>query len=238
MNTYFFRNSILLISIFLLFISGCSKDSLPTGPTTPSVGDIFPLVQNHAYVFNDYMVDVQNNKIFGTDHREAMVVGPLTTIMGKSANLIIDSVYYSIGALQSLDTIYIAKEANGTLSILSNSLFFMPFVQPAAGIGNVYNIYTLDTTIAYQGNIYNQSVKLTGVLNQKENVQVAAGSFSAYRLDITEVDSTKIGTQLISSNEGKQTYWLVENIGPVKILQPGSSSGANNTVQELISKNF
>ena len=238
MNTYLFRNSILLISFFLLFISGCNKDSSPTGPNTPSVGDLFPLVQNHAYVFNDYMVDGQNNKISGTDHRDAMVIGPSKTIMGKSANLIIDSVYYSNGALQSLDTIYIAKENDGTVSIMSNSVIFMPFLQPAAGIGNVYNILTFDTTITYQGNSYHQSAKLTGVLNQKENVQVSAGSFSAYRLEITEVDSTKIGTQLISSAEGRQTYWLVENIGPVKIFQTSSSSGMNNTVQELISKNF
>jgi len=59
---------------------------------------------------------------------------------------------------------------------------------------------------------------VTGVLYQKENVQVSAGSFSAYRFEITEVDSSKIGTQLTSS-ETKQTYWLVENIGPVKISQ-------------------
>ena len=237
MNTYLFRNLIVFISIFLLFISGCSKDSSPTGPNTPTVGDLFPLVQNHAYVFNDYMVDGQNNKISGTDHREVMVVGPLKTIMGKSANLILDSVYFSNGALQSLDTIYIAKEINGTVSIMSNSVNFMPFLQPAAGIGNVYTIFSFDTTLTYQGSPYHQSSHVTGVLNQKENVQVSAGSFSAYRLTITEVDSAIIGTQLTSS-EYIQTYWLVENIGPVKILQPGSSSGTNNTVQELISKNF
>jgi len=237
MNTYLFRNLIVFISIFLLFISGCSKDSSPTGPNTPTVGDLFPLVQNHAYVFNDYMVDGQNNKISGTDHREAMVVGPSKTIMGKSANLILDSVYDSNGALQSLDTIYIAKEINGTMSIMSNSANFMPFLQPAAGIGNVYTIFSFDTTLTYQGSPYHQSSHVTGVLNQKENVQVSAGSFSAYRLTITEVDSAIIGTQLTSS-EYIQTYWLVENIGPVKILQPGSSSGTNNTVQELISKNF
>jgi len=238
MNTYLFRNSILLISFFLLFISGCSKDSSPTGPNTPSVGDLFPLVQNHAYVFNDYMVDGQNNKISGTDHREAMVVGPSKTIMGKSANLIIDSVYYSNGALQSLDTIYIAKETDGTVSIMSNSVIFMPFLQPAAGIGNVYNIFTFDTTIIYQGIPYHQSSRVTGVLNQKENMQVSAGSFSAYRFELIEKDSTIIGTQLTSSSEFRQTYWLVENIGPVKIFQTSSSSGMNNTVQELISKNF
>jgi len=237
MNTYLFRNFIVFISIFLLFISGCSKDSSPTGPNTPTVGDLFPLVQNHAYVFNDYMVDGQNNKISGTDYREAMVVGPSKTIMGKSANLILDSVYFSNGALQSLDTIYIAKEINGTVSIMSNSVNFMPFLQPAAGIGNVYTIFSFDTTLTYQGSPYHQSSHVTGVLNQKENVQVSAGSFSAYRLTITEVDSAIIGTQLTSS-EYIQTYWLVENIGPVKILQPGSSSGTNNTVQELISKNF
>jgi hypothetical protein len=184
------------------------------------------------------MVDGQNNKISGTDHREAMVIGPSKTIMAKSANLIIDSVYDSNGALQSLDTIYIAKETNGTVSIMSNSVIFMPFLQPAAGIGNVYNILTFDSTITQQGNSYHQSAKLTGVLNQKENVQVSAGSFSAYRLEITEVDSTKIGTQLISSAEGRQTYWLVENIGPIKIFQTSSSSGVNNTVEELVSKNF
>jgi hypothetical protein len=186
------------------------------------------------------MVDGQNNKISGTDHREAMVVGPSKTIMGKSANLIIDSVYYSNGAVQSLDTIYIAKETDGTInevSITSNSAIFMPILQPAAGIGNVYNIFTFDTTITYQGIPYHQSSKVTGVLNQKENVQVSAGSFSAYRLEIIEVDSTIIGTQLTSS-EFIQTYWLVENIGPVKISQTSSSSGMNNTVEELISKNF
>ena len=237
MNTYLFRNLIVFISIFLLFISGCSKDSSPTGPNTPTVGDLFPLVQNHAYVFNDYMVDGQNNKISGTDYREAMVVGPSKTIMGKSANLILDSVYDSNGGLQSLDTTYIAKEADGTMSIMSNSVNFMPFLQPAAGIGNVYTIFSFDTTLTYQGSPYHQSSHVTGVLNQKENVQVSAGSFSAYRLTITEVDSAIIGTQLTSS-EYIQTYWLVENIGPVKILQPSSSSGTNNTVQELISKNF
>jgi hypothetical protein len=74
-------------------------------------------------------------------------------------------------------------------------------------------------------------------LNQKENVQVSAGSFSAYRFELIEKDSTIIGTQLTSS-EFRQTYWFVENIGPVKIFQTSSSSGMNNTVQELISKNF
>jgi hypothetical protein len=237
MKTHFFRNSILFISNFLLFISGCSKDSSPTGPNTPSVGDLFPLVQNHAYIFNDYMIDGQNNKISGTDHREAMVIGPSKTIMGKSASIIIDSVYDSNGGLQSLDTIYIAKEANGTMSIMSNLDIFMPFLQPAAGIGNVYNIFTLDTTITYQEYSYHQISHVTGILNQKENVQVSAGSFSAYRFELVEKDSTIIGTQQ-SSSESRQTYWLVENIGPVKISQTSSSSGANITVQELIRKNF
>ena len=237
MNTYLFRNSILLISIFLLFISGCSKDSSPTGPNTPSVGDLFPLVQNHAYVFNGYMVDGQNNKISGTDHREVMIIGPLKTILGKSANLIIDSVYFSDGALQSLDTTYIAKEADGTVSIMTNLGIFMPFLQPAAGIGNVYNIITLDTTIIYQGITYHQSATVTGVLNQKENVQVSAGSFSAYRFELIERYRTIIGTQ-ITSSEFKQTYWFAENIGPVKIFQTSSSAGANSSVQELVNKNF
>jgi hypothetical protein len=240
MNTYLFRNSILLISFFLLFISGCSKDSSPTGPNTPSVGDLFPLVQNHAYVYNEYMVDGQNNKISGTDHRNTLVVGPLTSIMGKSVTLVIDSIYYSNGALQGIDTMYLAKETDGTInevSITSNSVIFMPFLQPAAGIGNVYNIFTLDTTIIYQGISYHQSVRVTGVLNQKENVQVSAGSFSAYRFELIEKDSTIIGTQ-ITSSESRQTYWLVENIGPVKIFQTSSSAGVNSTVQELISKNF
>jgi hypothetical protein len=114
----------------------------------------------------------------------------------------------------------------------------MPFLQPAAGIGNVYNIFTFDSTITYQGTSYYQSTNVTGVLNQKENVQVSAGSFSAYRFELIEKDSTKIGIQLTSSSEFRQTYWLVENIGPVKISQSSSSSGANNTVQELINKNF
>jgi hypothetical protein len=184
------------------------------------------------------MVDGQNNKISGTDHREAMVVGPSKMIMGKSANLIIDSVYDSNGALQSLDTTYIAKEADGTMSIMSNLDIFMPFLQPAAGIGNVYNIFTLDTTITYQGYSYHQTSHVTGVLNQKENVQVSAGSFSAYRFELIEKDSTIIGTQQTTSSEYRQTYWLAENIGPVKISQSSSSSGTNTTVQELISKNF
>ena len=241
MNTYLFRNSIVLIGFLLLFISGCSKDSSPTGPNTQNFGDLFPLVQNHAYVYNEYDVDLQNNKISGTDHRGQIVVGPLTSIMGKSVNLVIDSVFYSNGTLQSLDTLYFAKGTDGTINkvtIISNSAIFMPFMAPAAGIGNAYNIFTLDTTVTYQGYSYHQSSKVTGVLNQKENVQVSAGSFSAYRLDITEVDSANIGTQLISSSETKQSYWLVENIGPVKIFQTSSSSGSSNTVDELISKNF
>jgi hypothetical protein len=241
MNTYLFRNSILLIGFLLLFISGCSKDSSPTGPNTPSVGDLFPLVQNHAYVYNEYLVDGQNNKISGTDHRNTLVVGPLTSIMGKSVTLVIDSIYYSNGALQGIDTMYLAKETDGTInevSITSNSAIFMPILQPSAGIGNVYNIFTFDTTIIYQGIPYHQSTKVTGVLNQKENVQVSAGSFSAYRFELIEKDSTIIGTQLTSSSEFRQTYWLVENIGPVKIFQTSSSAGVNSTVQELVSKNF
>jgi hypothetical protein len=68
-------------------------------------------------------------------------------------------------------------------------------------------------------------------------VQVPAGSFSAYRFELTEKDSTIIGTQ-ITSSETRQTYWLVENIGPVKILQATPSAGGNSAVQELVSKNF
>jgi hypothetical protein len=161
--------------------------------------------------------------------------------MGKSVTLVIDSIYYSNGALQGIDTMYLAKETDGTInevSITSNSAIFMPILQPSAGIGNVYNIFTFDTTIIYQGIPYHQSTKVTGVLNQKENVQVSAGSFSAYRFELIEKDSTIIGTQLTSSSEFRQTYWLVENIGPVKIFQTSSSSGMDNTVQELISKNF
>jgi hypothetical protein len=185
-------------------------------------------------------VDWQNNKISGTDHRMATLVGHSTTISGKSVNLVIDSTYDSKGALQGLDTLYLDKEADGTInkvSMVFNSATFMPFLKPAAGFGNVYNIFTYDTTLTYQGTFYHESSKVTGVLNQKETVQVPAGSFSAYRLDITEVDSSIIGTQLQSS-ETRQTYWLVENIGPVKIFQTSSSSGMNNTVQELVSKNF
>ncbi len=250
MRSHLLKGSSLIIVSFLLAVSGCKKDS-STGPASPISGDLFPVVQGRTLVYTESETDQQNNPVAGTDFRLVTTVGPTVTLSGRTGNYLIDSVYDGNGRFSNLDTLNIvSKGSDGTLYFtVSSSLFsslpiaipavWFPMFQPGAGVGNQYEIYRLDTTFTMQSVTINLTFTLTGVLNQQESVQVPAGTFSAYRGDVTYEAKVTAGGFPFSDDKGTAiTMWLVDGIGPVKILYPAGSTSTEGSVEVLIGKNF
>lgn len=237
------RTSIPVAGLFLFIIAGCSNGTSPTQSTPQAIsGDLFPVVQGHIFVYNEYDVDTGNVKITGTDHRVATVIGPTTIFAGQTGVILLDSVYAPDGSFQSLDTLTsVYKGTDGTIYFtLPPNLFaslgislpatWLPFFQPSAGVGNEYTIYNLNTTI----NTIPIQLTLKGIINPKETVNPPAGIYSAYRGEL----DYNLQTPLFSPNGNYLTMWLAENVGPVKIIWPGIATGENGTARELVSKNF
>jgi hypothetical protein len=249
-----FHQVAFFIAVFLVIsIAGCKKDSSPTDSSATISGDLFPIVQGHLYVYNEYTTDVQGNKIAGTDHRVSTKVGPSVTIAGASGNILIDSIYLPNGQFSTLDTTNAARKgADGTIYfILPSDLLadfpvaialptvWLPFFQPSAGVGTSYTIFTLDTTVTYQSVQLQLQLTLTGVINQKESVAVPAGTYSAYRGELNFSLNAVSGSVTWYSQSGNVLkMWLYEDVGPVKTSWSALGTATNGSIQELVSKNF
>jgi hypothetical protein len=244
---------IVLIILLIGSTPGCKKDSTAPDTQDTVTGDLFPLVEGHIYVYNEYTTDAQGNKIAGTDHRVATKVGPSVSFAGRTGNLLIDSIYSVDGQFTGLDTLISASRGNdGTIYFtLPTTMFtdfpvsfslpalWIPFFQPSRGLGTSYDIFTLDTTITYETLPLRIQLTLSGALNQKENVQVPAGSFSSYPgvLNYSLVASSSSVT-LLSQNGNVLRMWLYENVGPVKISYSPMGLETTAETEELVSKNF
>jgi hypothetical protein len=244
---------VILLALCVGFSTGCKKDSTSTDTPDTITGDLFPLVEGHLYVYNEYTTDMDGNKISGTDHRVATRVGPSVSFGGRSGNLLIDSVYSIDGQLTGLDTLINASSGNdGTIYFtLPTTMFadfpvpfslpslWIPFFQPAKGVGASYDIFTLDTTITYQSIPLRIQLTLSGSLNQKENVQVPAGTYSAYRGELNYTLTATSGAITFLSQSGNVLkMWLYENTGPVKISYSPMGTATTAQTEELVGKNF
>jgi hypothetical protein len=244
---------IVLMVLLVGFSTGCKKDSTSTDTTDTVTGDLFPLVEGHIYVYNEYTTDVQGNKIAGTDHRVATKVGSSVSFAGRTGNLLIDSVYSVDGQFTGLDTLINASKGNdGTIYFtlpvtmfadfpvsISLPVLWIPFFQPAQGVGTSYDIFTLDTTITYQTLPLRIQLTLSAALNQKENVQVPAGLFSAYQGALNySLVATSGGITLASQSGNVLKMWLLENVGPVKISYSPMGLETTALTEELVGKNF
>ncbi len=246
---------VVLVALPIITMMGCKKDSSPTGTSTPPPisGDLFPIVEGHLYIYNEYETDAQSQKISGTDYRVATMVGPSVTVAGRSGNYLIDSVYSPDGNFLVLDTLITAQKGmDGTIyfTLPPNLLqdfpisitfppIWLPFFQPVAGVGVSYVIYSLDTTVTYQTLPLRIQLSLSGVINQKENVQVPAGTYSAYRGELNyDLTATSGSVTLYRQNGNVLTMWLCEDIGPVKISWAPLGTSMTGSARELVSKNF
>ncbi len=235
---------IFVFSVLILF-AGCKKDST-TAPAPAINGDIFPIAQGHVYVYTESDIDANRNPIAGTDHRVATLVGPAVTIAGRTGHYLIDSIYTTGGILGRIDTFNIAsKDPDRTVYFtLPESAFpdlpfrlsatWFPLFQPGAGEDNGYDIYRLDTTIVYQSISMAMNIKLRGVIGAQETVQVPAGPFQAYTGTVTyEYGLSSMGISAPPETGLAIKMWLVDGVGPVKILNPG-----DETVRLLAARNF
>ncbi len=249
--------TVILVIFLITAAMGCKKESSPTETPATITGDLFPIIEGHIYVYNEYETNAQGTKIPGTDYRIATKVGSSVTIAGKSGNILVDSIYTTNGQFFKLDTLITARKGtDGTIYFtlpqnmfqdfpvsLSLPLIWLPFFQPSAGVGTSYDIYSLDTTVTYQ---YTPDLSipvriqltLSGVINQKENVNVPAGSYSAYRGELNYNLIATSGMFTSSQNGNILTMWLYENVGPVKIAWTPMGSDTTGTARELVSKNF
>jgi hypothetical protein len=244
---------IVLMALFIGFAPGCKKDSTSTDTPDPITGDLFPLIEGHLYVYTEYTTDAQGNKIAGTDHRIATKIGPSVSFEGRSGNLLIDSVYSTDGQFIGLDTLINAsKGTDGTIYFtLPTTMFadfpvsfslpslWLPFFQPEKGVGTSYDIFTHDTTIIYESIPLQIQLTLSGALNQKENVQVPAGSFSAYQGVLNyNLVATSGSVTFLSQSGNVLRMWLLENVGPVKISYSPMGTATTAQTEELVNKNF
>ncbi|PIU46096.1 MAG: hypothetical protein COS95_00305 [Ignavibacteriales bacterium CG07_land_8_20_14_0_80_59_12] len=249
---------IAVLALQLVFISGCKKSSSPTSPGGGGgLGDLFPTLNGHYYTYVEYELDASDSHVSGSEsYRSSTVAGGPVTVMGRSAYVVVDSTFDHNGVFESVDTLYLSKDANGDIWLSAGLIAseippgtplpaipaWLPALKQSTGVGNEYTIIAADTTITEQGISLRLQMTLTGLITAQEQVTTPAGNFNAYkgRLRITVVASVS-GTTLSSTTADTYMY-LAPGVGPVRIYAPtttsptgGSTAGSD---QLLRYKNF
>ncbi len=248
------------VLLFALVWTGCKKDSgSPTQSQTGGIsGDIFPIVQGHSYVFNEYDLDDNNARVAGTDHRVVWTIGPTISYNGRTASIVIDSSYGTTGIVTSVDTFFVSKDGSGNVSmvlspgqrsitsLVSIPNSWMPFFSVSSGLETSYPILTMDTSITVPASglviTANLHIALSGIFHDKAAVQVPLGSFDAYKVDANINMSASSGSLTLMSYNGiLLSMWLSGGVGPVKTNSPTVNQtmySATGYEMVLVSKNF
>jgi hypothetical protein len=260
-----YRPAVIIVSLLFAFstflIVGCSKkNSNSTGPTvsTAITVDLFPLVVGHQLTYSGYLRSV------GTD-TNITATGPAylttwtivsnnqTTPLGGTATLIMDTTTVPTGianppVVQVPTPLFVQRSSpTGTanFSFLQNIGLFYRTVgiqrsdtlrwiligNLGAGVNTQWNAF--DST--WNNGNTTDELKIVGNIPDQESVTVNGTTFTnTYKLTLTEniiVGGATIATAPLA------TFWLVANIGPVKMIL-NATIEANGHYRELKSKNF
>ncbi|HEY4611484.1 MAG TPA: hypothetical protein VII11_00695 [Bacteroidota bacterium] len=227
------KRNVVLVAVFVtsMFIAGgCKSEDNPVGEGTIE-GNLFPLAQGRIWVSDAYELDTLGQRIQNSKHRETLYASGTTTIGGKTAFIMVDSVYSSTGPLNFVDTTYMATE-NGDFFLYFGS--WITIFKQSEGLNKEYvggNI-----TITDFGIPLNATVRCK--INPKESVTVPKGTVQAYKVEVKA--SLSFGGLSIDE---LQYIWFADELGPVKIQFPPTAdplTGQKSRGSEslLVSTNF
>ncbi|MBI3586714.1 MAG: hypothetical protein HY088_06260 [Ignavibacteriales bacterium] len=222
----------LLVFILFALVAGCDKKDNLTGAEITET-NLFPPVVGHLYVYSGYDLDTTSSqKIPNTVHRQATVVQGTTTLGGKTAYRLIDSIYTPSGSLSMLDTTYVNNE-NGDLLVYQSGTW-QTFFKKSAGVNVEYEIGQ-QMEMSPIGPI---SVPLKGKIYPKASIALPYGTVDAYKLEIkASINFSGISFEVV------QYIYFSDGIGPVQFTNavmkdPFSGRKSNGNEQVLVSKNF
>lgn len=226
----------LIIFLAVAIIAGCDKKNNPTDDENAIVeANLFSLVVGHLYVYSGYELDTTTSqKIPNTVHRQVMFAQGTTTLGGKTAYRLIDSIYTPSGSLSELDTTYVSNE-NGDLLVYQSGTW-QTYFKKSAGVNLEYEI-GMQTEMTPLGPI---SIPLKGKIYPKAPITLPYGTVDAYKLEIKASVSFSGFTA-----EFLQYIYFSDGIGPVQFTEPVSKDPfsvggrrSNGYEQVLVSKNF
>lgn len=225
----------LLIAIGILFVvlNSCNNTD---NPLTTGIGEtnLFPFAQGRVFVYSDYNLDTTTTqKIQSTVHREAWYVQGTTTLVGKTAFRIIDSVYFPNGTFSKNDTLYFTVES-GDLSVMTrdfNNTWIKVF-QSSAGTNAEYTAGQF-TSLDFGALV---TVKVT--IFPKEAVTATIGTVQAYKVQMKQ-------TATVSGVNVEQVIilYIADGYGLVKLTQPVQVDALSKKKEFgeefiMVSKNF
>lgn len=220
--------------IFLAFaiIAGCDKKDNPADGGIAEA-NLFSLVVGHLYVYSGYELDTTTSqKIPNTVHRQVLFAQGTTTLGGKTAYRLIDSIYTPSGSLSMLDTTYVSNE-NGDLLVYQSGTW-QTYFKKSAGVNVEYEI-GMQTEMTPLGPI---SIPLKGKIYPKAPITLPYGTVDAYKLEIkASVSFSGITAEFL------QYIYFSDGIGPVQFTEavskdPFSGRKSKGYEEVLVSKNF
>jgi len=224
----------LMLVVFVLsvwVVGGCSSDGNPVA-SGEIVGDLFPFGVGRIWVSTAYDLDTTGQKIEASTHREVLYAKSAVSFAGKSAFLMIDSVYATSGQLSFVDSTYMATE-NGDFFLYSFGSWLSVF-KKSEGLNKEY----VAGTIVITDFGFPVPAEVKGKIYPKETVVTPKGNMEAYKLEIKF--SISFGSIAI---EEILNVWFADGVGPVKfqtppVYDPLFGRTINGRESVLVSTNF
>lgn len=213
----FFVSSFLTLAVASsLMITACEKKEDTTGPegTGDPITDtnLFPYIVGTRIAFTKVTLDTNNTAIAESAVRRGIATVSQVSIGGKTALMIVDTTYEPSGT--EVDTVYLNFD-NGNMSQYDDTYGWMVMFDKAKGSGVTYTMYEQSMN---QGG-YSYSIKVTGKIHPKENVQTSLGTFSAYKLEfVTNSSYSYMGQSESFTNT--QYFYIANNVGIVQFYSP------------------
>ncbi len=226
----------LVLALVALMSLGCEEENPVLDENALQESNLVPLAIGRIWVFSSYELDTTSSqKIMSSVHRESSYVEGMTTFSGKSAYRVFDSTYTPTGALDQVDTSYLALE-NGDLAQWDGEHEAWLYVfKKSAGLNAEYVVGEFQEL--HEGIPVNVTFK--GMNYPKEAVSAPIGTVQAYKVKLTGT-ATVGGIQV---NVFEQYFYFADGYGPVRMYtpvqtDPGSGSKVFGSESLLVSKNF
>jgi hypothetical protein len=230
------RSCVIAFVLFVFMVSGCKNDNPVTDDSSYQQANLFPIAPGRLWVSTAYELDTATTqKILSTVHREVSYAVRAATFSGKSAFLMLDSVYTPTGAVSSVDSSYLAVENGDVFKWDQEHAMWLAMFKKSAGLNTEYTVAQYQEV--HDGVTLNVTFK--GKVYPPEAVTAPIAVVQAYKAEIkvtVVVGGTSYDAQIIYFYFA-DGYGPVRNYTPVQ-LQMGSSTKSRGAESLLVSKNF
>lgn len=213
--------------------------------------NIYPLALWNYMDYDEYGVDTLGARIDSTRHRFSTWIKDTTALVGGQLGSVrIDSTIplrvaatatknyvrnpSGVEVQEFVDGAFLSSFLGAVGNVITTTPQWIAVYTGRAGFKGAYPIYTLDTSITFNGISLNVKVDMTGKWDGLDTVTVPAGTFPGYVFKITiHTTASAAGLVTLFDNTSIQTVWLSRGVGMVKFYRPGVSSGQGTTQQGI-----